>query len=401
MKKILLLLVLVLAVQVSYGQFDEHVTYTQAQIDAINTGFTAGEGDLYQVNETPADPLTALNRWYIGMSDGSLQLITNGLTITDPNSGEVIGTITDADGNVFSIEETLTTIENGVAGHLIANYRDEAGALNAINETTTTIENGVAGHLIANYRDEAGALNAINETITSITEHTTTPDGSIYFLDETGSIATSVAKAKVVEAPLPADLGKYFYTNGDATQDVTINTNAISNPYDNTASGLGAVNVQEAIDEIVSTASAYGEIIDTAGGEEILASGTFVDFGTTNIPTATYYSTGGEDLIIDAAILTGTYRVSYRVGLEMTAGNTRTAVEFELQKGAAGSEVTIPGTFSSVVLRNKDFKYNTATVVKIIQLNAGERIFVKATKTLGGATVNTAANGSSLLIEKI
>jgi len=78
-------------------------------------------------------------------------------------------------------------------------------------------------------------------------------------------------------------------------------------------------------------------------------------------------------------------------------GNTRTGINFELKNGAA----TVAGTFSSLVLRNKDFMYNTATVVKIMDIAAGTTLSVEATRYKGGASVKTAQNGSSLLIEKL
>ncbi|MBL4745110.1 MAG: hypothetical protein JKY08_01955 [Flavobacteriaceae bacterium] len=318
MKKILLLLVLVLAVQVSYGQEEtSHQKYTQSDITDFQTKFTAAEGDLYQLD-------TDNKVWYIGLSNGSVRLLsnditgpvkgvytytnsdgstgtidTNGLTITNVIAGNKIATITQPDGTTtVDIDETITTITDLVLpadGNLIATYTNEKGDDFVITETltsftetlvgtyiftdekggTTTVNkaditegiftftnndgsdviintNGltltapITGHLITKVTQPNGVVTNINETITSISDE---DDGKITFNDEKGTTST-VVKAKIVAGV--AASGKYLYTNGLATDNLTIETAASTNPFKDAAAtdAMTSLNVQDAIIEL-------------------------------------------------------------------------------------------------------------------------------------------------------
>ncbi|WP_297765680.1 hypothetical protein [uncultured Muriicola sp.] len=227
-------------------------------------------------------------------NDGSdVTLNTNGLTVTNTVPGNLIATLTLADGSSNAVNETITSlIDNGdgfitytkedgtqetVAkaditdlGDGTYTFTNNDGSDVTLNTNGLTVTNTVAGNLIATLTLADGSSTAVNETITSLIDN---GDGFVTFTKEDGT-QDIVAKADITDN---LD-GTYTFTNNDGT-DVTINTNAISNPYDNTISGLAASNVQEAID-LVSTAVAGGsddQVISTDGtpGNIDLEDGTY------------------------------------------------------------------------------------------------------------------------------
>jgi len=91
-----------------------------------------------------------------------------------------------------------------------------------------------------------------NETITTIVDNN---NGTFTYTNEAGT-PTIITKANLI------DNGDGSYTfNSGATPTIQLNTDAASNPYDGTTSGLTATNVQDAIDQIAAGAiSGTGDI---------------------------------------------------------------------------------------------------------------------------------------------
>ena len=81
----------------------------------------------------------------------------------------------------------------------------------------------------------------ISETITNLSDN---GNGTITYVNESGASQT-VNKSDITDN---AD-GTYTFTNNDGS-DVILDTRAASNIYDDTASGLGAGNVQDALDAL-------------------------------------------------------------------------------------------------------------------------------------------------------
>ncbi len=103
------------------------------------------------------------------------------------------------------------------------------------------------------YRNNAWQSLCVNvaadETVTTIADNM---DGSFTYVNET---ATNVA---ITKANLTDNGdGTYLFDNNSGSN-ITIDTNAGSNPYDGTSSGLTALNVQDAIDQL-----AAGSVIGT------------------------------------------------------------------------------------------------------------------------------------------
>ncbi len=122
MKKGLLFLLFILTMHLSYGQaLTGHKTHTQTEINNINTNFLAAEGDMYQVNPSPTTPATATKIWYIGLSDGSLQLISNKVK----NNGNGTFSFVNELGLLvtFTPEASGTTYNNGTSGLTATNVK--------------------------------------------------------------------------------------------------------------------------------------------------------------------------------------------------------------------------------------------------------------------------------------
>ena len=81
----------------------------------------------------------------------------------------------------------------------------------------------------------------------------------------------------------------------------------------------------------------------------------------------------------------------------MTGGNNRSTSEFQL----TNNNVLINGTFAGAYHRNDLSNTTSATVVKVVMLDAGDVIRVEGRRSTGAGHLKTKANGSSLLIETL
>ncbi|SIS96161.1 hypothetical protein SAMN05421766_105236, partial [Zobellia uliginosa] len=160
----------------------------------------AGDGNVTFTNESGAtvtvakSDITDLGGGVYRFTNGDgtdVDINTNGIAITDVIAGNLIATVTEADGTTTEIDETVTDITG----------------------TSTT------GNEIGIYEKEDGTTVSIQESIVSIEDNN---DGNITLVDETGTDVT-VAKSDITDL----GGGVYRFTNGDGT-DVDINTNGIA-----------------------------------------------------------------------------------------------------------------------------------------------------------------------------
>ncbi|OWW23104.1 hypothetical protein B4Q04_22390, partial [Zobellia sp. OII3] len=198
------------------------------------------DGNITLVDETGTDVTVAksditdlgggLYRFTNG--DGTdIDINTNGIAITDVIAGNLIATVTEADGSVTEIDETITDITG----------------------TSTT------GNEIGIYEKEDGTTVSIQESIVRIEDNN---DGNITLVDETGTDVT-VAKSDITDL----GGGLYRFTNGDGT-DVDINTNGIAitdviagNLIATVTEADGSVTeIDETITDITGTSTTGNEI---------------------------------------------------------------------------------------------------------------------------------------------
>ncbi|RMB56094.1 hypothetical protein EAX61_15835, partial [Dokdonia sinensis] len=128
----------------------------------------------------------------------------------------------------------------------------------------------------------------------------------------------------------------------------TIDTNALSNPYDNAVSGLTATNVQDAIDEINASAGTVSLVPGANDGEFIFtdASGATTLISDTSISTIvdngdgtyTYTDETGATTTIDTNALSNPYDNTVSM---LTATNVQDAID-EIN-ASAGTVSLVPG----------------------------------------------------------
>ncbi len=203
------------------------------QIDIENGASTTV--DLSSLDDSGTDDQTI-------STDGS----AGNISIEDGNT--VVLNVDDADADATNEYNTGVGMNTGAL-----EVTDGGGTL------STSLISTDANNDIASGSDGALYLNVssvtISETITNLVDNA---NGTITYTNENG-VPQTVSKANITDN---AD-GTYTFTNNDGS-DVILDTNANSNPYDNTTSGLTATDVQAALDE-VATGSTDDQNISGSG----------------------------------------------------------------------------------------------------------------------------------------
>ncbi|MBT9190294.1 beta strand repeat-containing protein, partial [Zobellia russellii] len=253
---------------------------------------TEADGSTTDINETITDITgTSTNGNEIGVyqkEDGTTVSIQESIVrIEDNNDGNI--TLVDEEGNTVTVSKSDITdlggglyrftngdgtdvdintngidITNVIAGNLIATVTEADGTVTEIDETVTDITGtSNSGNEIGVYRKEDGTTVSIQESIVRIEDNN---DGNITLVDEAGTSVT-VSKSDITDL----GGGLYRFTNGDGT-DVDINTNGID--ITNVIAGNLIATVTEAdgtvteIDETVTTLSTADNITYTYVSED-------------------------------------------------------------------------------------------------------------------------------------
>ncbi|MGB5202687.1 MAG: hypothetical protein WBN63_00755 [Eudoraea sp.] len=181
-----------------------------------------------------------------GTDDQALTLVGNILTLEDGGTVNLAPYLDNTDDQTitaFSIDAAniLTiTLESGNTrtvdlSTLIGTDDQTAAEVNYDNTTSLLTA--------TNVQDAIDEINAAAGTVALVDNG----DGTYDFTDAAGT-TTTITDTSISTLVDNAN-GTYTYTDETgATQ--TIDTNASANPYDNTTSGLAALNVQDAIDEL-------------------------------------------------------------------------------------------------------------------------------------------------------
>ncbi|WP_445385593.1 beta strand repeat-containing protein [Robiginitalea sp. IMCC44478] len=282
--------------------------------------------------------------------DGNVQQInTNNLTVTDLVTGNVIATLSLADGTSFTINETVTSLTDNGDGFVT--YTTEAGTTETVAKAAITdnldgtytftrndgadvtittngltITDTVAGNLIATLTQADGTTATINETITSLTDNA---DGFVTFTKEDGTTET-VAKAAITDN---LD-GTYTFTRNDGA-DVTITTNGLT-ITDTVAGNLIATltqadgttaTINETITSLTDNADGFVTFTKEDGTSETVAKAAITD----NLDgTYTFTRNDGADVTLDLNALALPYDNS-------TSGFTATNVQDAIDEIAGGS----------------------------------------------------------------
>ncbi|MEP2315682.1 hypothetical protein, partial [Eudoraea sp.] len=176
----------------------------------------------------------------------SVTIDTNNVITTLVDNGDGSFTYTSEDGTITTFTETLSGLVDN--GNGTFTYTNEDGIATIFDAKIATVVDNLDGTYTIT--DDFGTSVTIdtNNVITTLVDN---GDGSFTYTSEDGTITTFT---ETMSGLVDNGNGTYTYTNEDgATQ--TIDTNAGSNPYDNTASSLTATDVQAAIDELSAGSS--------------------------------------------------------------------------------------------------------------------------------------------------
>ncbi|SKB97558.1 hypothetical protein SAMN05660903_03598, partial [Salegentibacter salinarum] len=254
-------------------------TTSVSEVDGVYT-FTDGNGDAITSIDTNADAINFDNS-------------TNGFTSDNVQAAleEVQASLDDTDTGLENIDLT----DNGDGTFT---YSDAAGtAIDFDANTTSYAQDGAGNYTFTNHNGESMTVTVIDDVVANIQN-----EGAIYneiiniLGDETDAFVdnrngtfthTAVDGTEVIFDANTTNLldngdGTYDLTNADGNT-ININTNADSNAYDNTNSGLTAGNVQDALDEIQDNLDNTSDIlVDNTDG------------------TYTHTAVDGTEVIIDA-----------------------------------------------------------------------------------------------------
>ena len=148
------------------------------------------------------------------------------------------------------------------------------------------------------------------------------------------------------------------------------------------------------------------ELYDISAGLEItsnadISSGVDIIFDTPGIIDSNDYIITTTSITVKKA---GTYKVTYRVTTEIISAlnPVRTGTEYILLKDNAASNFTaVDGSYSAVYHRSVALGKGTASASRILVLEENEVLKVKGNIYSGPGEIETVANGSSFLVERI
>jgi len=141
---------------------------------------------------------------------------------------------------------------------------------------------------------------------------------------------------------------------------------------------------------------AYYDGYDNAGGTDISAGWTDVPLDTDRQITPDFSHTlGSPEITCNKG---GSYVVIGRVSIYQSAGNNRSDAEMRLTLDTGSGFTEVDGTYSYVYSRNTTQSRGTMVAVAILDLENSHALRMQARRYSGTGTLNTAAEGSSLLI---
>src|SRR5690554_6356636 len=268
--------------------------------------------------------------------------------------------LTIINGNVESLLVYATIAQNDIVPGYYYWYQNKWRKLTVSDDIPENIVVWDTTNDQFNFVDDLGNIQHINieeiihlyETDTVITDN---GNGTFTYLNEAGDSITFDTNTVTISL---AD-GVYTFLDGEGNPITSIDTNAHELPYNNTASGLAASNVQAAIDEL---ATQIGDL-DLIDNED----GTFSLMGPDG---TTILGTVSESDLTDEGD-----------GLFTFTNNDGSDVQFDVRS----VEVTFDATSNSY-----NFLDSSGNVIAVIDLNASNVAYDNSTSGLAGTTVQAA-----------
>ncbi|TDQ30830.1 hypothetical protein CLV82_1526 [Zeaxanthinibacter enoshimensis] len=367
-------------------------------------------------------------------ADGTVTVISDTSISTLTDNGDGTYTYTDESNTVQTIDTNASSnpYDNTVSGLFATNVQAAIDEINAAAGTVALVDNGDGTY---DFTDAAGNVTTITDT--SISTLMDNGDGSFTYTAEDGTVTIFTESLTTL---VDNNDGTFTYTNEDGTPQLVrkadmidnfdgtytftnfggttlnINTNAISNPYDNTASGLFATNVQAAIDEVNAAAGTVALVDNGDGTYDFTdASGNVTTITDTSISTLadngngtyTYTDEAGNTQLIDTNASSNPYDNSIS---GLLAANVQDAIdEVNAAAGtvalvdngdgtydftdAAGNVTTITDTSISTLVDNGNGTYtytDEAGNTQLIDTNASSNPYNNAISGLAATNVQAA-----------
>ncbi len=398
-------------------------TDVQAAIDEINAlagtvalvdnldgtyDFTDAAGNTTTISDTSISTLVDnLDGTYTYTDEtGATQLIDTNAS-SNPYDNTASGlTATDVQAAIDEINALAGTV--ALVDNLDGTYdfTDAAGNTTTISDTSisTLVDNGDGSF---SYTDETGLVTIFTETLTTLVDNF---NGTFTYTNEDG-VAQIVSKSDIIDN---FD-GTYVFNNNDGSPE-TIDTRAISNPYDNTTSGLTAIDVQAAIDEINALAGTVALVDNLDGTYDFTdAAGNTTTISDTSISTLvdnldgtyTYTDETGATQLIDTNASSNPYD---NTASGLTATDVQAAIdEINALAGtvalvdnldgtydftdAAGNTTIITDTSISTLVDNADGTYtytDESGVTQLIDTNASSNPYDNTASGLTATDVQAA-----------
>ncbi|THD69983.1 hypothetical protein E7Z59_06550, partial [Robertkochia marina] len=252
--------------------------------------------------------------------------------VTDNGNGTY--TFTNGDGTDVTINTSSSSnpYDNVASGLTATNVQAAIDELAVSSGNVSLVDNGDGTY---DFTNPDGSTITISDT--SLSNLVDNGNGTFTYTNEAG-VAVNF-DANTLNVTDNAD-GTYDFTDEAGTMIATVNTNAISNPYDNVTSGLTATNVQAAIDELAVSSGNVG-LVDNLDGTYDFTNpdGTTITITDTSLSnlvdngdgTFSYTNEAGVQVDFDANTLNivdnldGTYDFTDEVGTVIATVNTSAA----------------------------------------------------------------------------
>ncbi|WP_194551150.1 beta strand repeat-containing protein [Zobellia nedashkovskayae] len=327
------------------------LTGTAALGNAIGV-YENENGDLVTINET----ITTIS----DAGDGNITLTNeSGATVTVAKSditdlGGGVYQFTNGDGTDVTIDTNGMSIDNVILGNRIATVNEADGSTTDINETITNITGtSTSGNEIGLYEKEDGTTVSIQESIVRIEDNN---DGNITLVNEAGNSVT-VAKSDITDL----GGGLYRFTNGDGT-DVDINTNGIA-ITDVVAGNLIATvtqadgtftEIDETITNITGTSTSGNEIglYEKEDGTTVSIQESIVRIEDNNDGNITLVNEAGNSVTVAKSDITdlggGLYRFTNGDGTDVDINTNGIAITDVVAGNLIATVTQADGTFTEI-----------------------------------------------------